>query len=858
VRFWNKVRARFSRAAEPDLAEEMRFHRQMIEDSLRAQGLSAAEARQRAALEFGPLAIAQEDSRAEWTYAWLESFGADVRHALRTLARDRTFAATAVLTLAAGLALATAAFALFNAYVLRPFAVADPASLYEVRWLGKDRWVGMHTWRDYEDIRARKDIFSAVLASRGVFVMGVDRHWQGKLVSGNYFRMLGAHMALGRPIEERDAQTPLGGHVIVISHGAWKSVFQLDPGVLGKKVALRGRSFEIIGVAASEFAGLDGSPPGFWAPITMHGAFRKEELAVEVIGRLRDGVTRPQAEAALGALASRGRTDMRAGLNSRATVVAFSPMMIFIFAPVVLALALVLATCCANVANILLARGLSRQREIGVRLSLGAGRARLVRQLLTEACVIATAAAALGLLLAHLLLIGGQAVFFATAAPEFARLVRLHSLELDYRVFLFALGAALIAAVGAALTPALQAARRDTSLAMRGEFSASFPSSRLRDTLVVMQVVACAVLLVCGALLFRRAAVFQSVDTGIDARGVVNVSAGEQGAVLSAAMRARPDVESVAGASRAIWFGRLQQTMVIPSGQANPRVSGYHRVSPDYFRLFHIRLRSGRGFTEEEARSGAPVAIVSEATARAYWPGEDPIGKTIVPSPVRERHLDALPGTATLQVIGVAVDVIQGWVFEGRDRACLYLPLDESKAGQLFVRFRTGENTAVHRLRQWISERLPDFEGDSISMSTVLDVQIYPFRAAAWIGWMLGLVAMALSVSGMYGVMSYLVNQRSKEIGIRVALGASPRGVVALVMRRSFWLAAAGVAVGAMLAGGAIKLLLWWSAEIGVLRWDGVALVSGAAAAGIVALLAALGPSLRAARVNPNTVLRAD
>ena len=237
MRLWNKLRSRFGRAMDDGLAEEMRLHRAMLEDRFRADGLSPAEAHNRALREFGPMAIPLEDSRAEWSFAWLESLFTDARYAVRALIRNKTFSATAVLTLGVGLALASVAFTFFNAYVLRPFAVADPDALYEVHWRGKDNSVRMHPWHDYEEIRARRDVFSDVVASRGVFVMGVSRHWSGKLVSGTYFRMLGARIELGRAIEDRDTQTPLGDNVLVLGYGAWKSVFQLDPGVLGKKTA---------------------------------------------------------------------------------------------------------------------------------------------------------------------------------------------------------------------------------------------------------------------------------------------------------------------------------------------------------------------------------------------------------------------------------------------------------------------------------------------------------------------------------------------------------------------------------------------------------------------------------------------
>ncbi len=218
MRLWNKIRSGFGRAVENDLAEEMRLHRARLEERFRAEGLSAREAQERAAREFGPSAGALEDSLAQWGFVWLESIWTDVRYAMRALRRSKTFAATAVLTLGVGLGLASVAFTLFNAYVLRPFAVHDPDSLYSVNWRGKDRFIGMHPTREFEQIQARSDIFSGAFATRGVFVTGETRHWSGVLVSGGYFRVLGARIAMGRPIEEADARTPGGDNVIVLSH----------------------------------------------------------------------------------------------------------------------------------------------------------------------------------------------------------------------------------------------------------------------------------------------------------------------------------------------------------------------------------------------------------------------------------------------------------------------------------------------------------------------------------------------------------------------------------------------------------------------------------------------------------------
>jgi predicted permease len=846
MKLWRRFRAGL---AEDGLAEEMRQHREIIEERFRAEGLSAAEARNRAAREFGPLATAMEGSRSEWSFVWLQALCSDARYAFRALARDKTFAATAVLTLAAGLSLASVAFTLFNAYVLRPFAVRDPDSLYSVHWQGKERFVDLHASKDYQAIRATTDVFADAFASREVFVGGLTRHWAGLLVSGNYFRLLGARMAIGRAIEDGDT------NVAVISHASWQTAFSGAPDVLGKTLSLRGQKYEVIGVAAREFAGLDESPPDFWAPITMLRSFRTQD-EIEVVGRLREGLTKAGAEAALAAMAERAQPGFRPYLDSRETAMTFHPRMLFYFSPVLLALGLVLTTCCANVANMLLARGLARQREIGIRLSVGAGRGRLIRQLLTEAVVIAILAGAVGLALCHAALDGGQRLFFATAPVEFTKLVRIHSLAPDYRVFVLALSAAAVAAIGAALLPALQATRPNLISALRGEFAAGFRASRLRDGMVVLQVVVCTVLLACGALLYRRADVFQATDTRMREHGVISISGEGRGPEFLQELRARPDVEAVAVARRAPWFDRFRQTMVIPGGQSNAVKTRFNMVSSSYFRVMDIALLAGRGFTNEEGRAGAPVAIVSQATARTLWPGEDPIGKTLRATESRERFLEELPRRGDIRVVGVAEDVMHGWVFEGTDRTCLYLPSAEMR--QVLALVRGDESAGLQRLRQWMLEPWPTFEGETIPLNTVLSVQVYPFRAAAWIGWVLGLLAMALTVSGMYGVMSYLVSQRSKEIGIRMALGSSPFAVVGLVMRRSAWLAGLGVLIGGGFAGGAVKLLLMWSSGIRILEWDSAALLTGVTVAGAAAVLAAIGPSSRAARVDPNIVLRAD
>ncbi len=439
----------------------------------------------------------------------------------------------------------------------------------------------------------------------------------------------------------------------------------------------------------------------------------------------------------------------------------------------------------------------------------------------------------------------------------------MHSLEIDYRVFVFALAAAAVAAVGAALLPALQSTRMDMVAALRGEFGGGVRSSRLRDSLVVAQVVVCVVLLVCGALLYRRAAVFQALDPGMRPHGVVDVNLPERHAEVAEFLRTAPDVEAVAVAARAPFYGSLDRTMVTPSGRTNSSTTEFNFVSPEYFRVFDIELRRGRVFTAEEARIEAPVAIVNAAAAQAFWPGRDPIGKTISAVQSKERFLQNLPaGYNQIQVVGVAPSTLDGPVFAEANRTCIYLPAAPTgrNAKNVLVLVRGDETRALDKLRRVIIGRWPTLNAETVPVSAVLALRVYPFRAAAWIGWMLGLVAMALSVSGMYGVMSYLVNQRSKEFGIRVALGATATNVVALVLWRSMWLTGLGVTIGGGFAAGVVQLLLWFSARasVSLLAWDSMALFIGCGVAAVAAILAALGLSSRAGRTDPNAILRAE
>ena len=387
--------------------------------------------------------------------------------------------ATTVLTLAVGLGLITVVFTIFNAYVLRPFAVRDPYSLHVIGWESKDAQGWRFNWREFQDLRARTDLFDDVSAERTQFVSSAGRQLFAGFVSGNYFEMLGARVSRGRPLAEFDAKAPGSAAVAVLSDQAWARLFDRDPRAIGRTIELNHETLVIVGVMRPGFSGLDDSPRDVWVPLTMYQAVATLDLfgpaqprEMVLTGRLRRGMTAAQAQAALTPFmtAVSGRSDaVHATVLLKATPAPISLELIAMLSPVFAAFGLVLVAACANVSNVMLARANARHREIGVRLSLGASRGRVVRLLLAEGVLIAGLAGLSGLALATATLRAGLALFVAMLPPSMAALIRVVPLDFDYRVFLFAAVASAGATVLFALVPALQATRGTLTYALRGE-----------------------------------------------------------------------------------------------------------------------------------------------------------------------------------------------------------------------------------------------------------------------------------------------------------------------------------------------------------------------------------------------------
>ena len=874
------------RRTENDFADEIRAHVEHETERLVQNGLSPEDARAAALRSFGSVTRTRERFHDARRVMWLDHAVRDLRYAWRGLRHSRAFAASTVLTLAAGMSLVTVVFTLLNAYVLRPFAVRDPYSLYTIGWQAQEAAGSSFRWRDYELVQERGDLFDGVVASiQGSLVSGGQPLAIG-FVSANYFDVLAPQVLLGRSLTAGDARAPGAEPVAVLAHQAWTRLFGADPAVVGSEVELAGRKLVVVGVMGPAFTGLGGTPRDAWIPVTMYDALTGERVfgpgdsrPLQLVGRLRHdvGVEQAQGSLALEPFATRlaGRVDtVRPSLRSSATPMRMTWQEWTALTPIFAAFALVLLAACANASNVMLARANARYREIAIRLSIGASRGRVVRQLMAEGLLIASLAALVGLALASALLRLGTVAFVALLPPTIAGRARFVPLDFDHRVFLFVCIVAAITSVLFALMPALQATRLTLTDALHGQPGSRIRSGTLRNVLVGSQVAVSLLLLVVAATLTRNASAVRATDVGMETDGVISVRPRRGDATLAGRafdqLTADPRFRDVVATSRNPLFG---QPPKIPVGAPEGMVfAAYRFVSPGYFSMFGMPIVHGRGFTEDEARQEAAVAVVSAAGARRLWPGQDPLGQSVrlALEPVGERmvaetvHSLRRVGdemhTTVVTIVGVTSDVVSGFVYEGVDAAHLYLPTTAagSRAQALLVR-PVPRGGSIDAMRSVLQRAHPDpLAYDVLAVDEMLALQLFPVRAASWIGALLSAVALTLSVSGLYGVLTYTLGQRAQEIGIRLALGATPASVGSLLARQSARLAAYGAVVGGLAAFAVMKILST------MIEMQNVSVVDPGAFGVAIALIAAsvvlssYGPSRRAARLDPSSMLRSE
>jgi predicted permease len=854
---------------EEDFTEEVRAHLDLETDRLVAEGLDRGAARRAALRAFGNVTLARERFHERSRWIWLEQLAQDVRYGSRTLLHAPAFAATTILTLAIGLALTTGVFTVFNAYVLRAYAVRDPGGLYQVVWHAKDAAGRNLRWRDYQSLRDRRDLFVDTIAQSTRYVSSKGRPLAAELVSADYFAALGPAMFLGRPLGAGDAHA----RAVVISHHAWGRFFARDRSAVGREIDLNGRPFVVVGVLGERFAGLHAMPRDIWIPIEAYAALvapdllAEEARAIDVTVRLVPGVTPQQAQSAITPLVADAAGRERqawAEIRPQDKPTPLSLRLIALLSPVFAAFALVLFAGCANVSSVMLARAVARQREIAVRLSLGAGRGRIVRQLMTEGLLLSLAAAALSLALTAAGLRVATAIFFASLPPSLAVILRTAPLAIDHRVFLFAFAAAAASTLAFALVPALQSARVSLTGALGAHGGDGRRGPRMRAALVAAQVAISLLLVVPALTLARNGLAIDRVDVGFDLTDVVSVNVREGDDVervrrVAEVLASEPRVASFAVSNSNPLFGPPRAAILESRGTRV--VTPFHFVSPEYFDTLRIPILRGRGFRADETQAGARVAIVSAATARAFWPGQDPIGQTLRIPPRAARPDDDLAGYTEVTVVGTAGDIISGLIVDGPEPGHLYLPTQAGSrhARALLARARSPRDLSPEALHQVLGRAATDPQVfEALPLEELRTLQVYPFLAASWIGSILGLIALLLSVSGLFGVLTYTLAQRSREIGIRVALGATAGAVVGMVMRQTARLAGAGAIVGLAGAFVVLKILAANVRLAAVSLLDADAFAAGLALVVSAAAIAAYHPARRAARLDPARMLRAD
>jgi predicted permease len=821
----------------------------------------------------------------------LDSVVRDVRYACRTLARAPLAALTIVATVGLGLGLVAAVYTILNAMVFHVDEVRNPHELFGVeRQRSAIAQPEMFTHERYEALLRETDVFAAAFASTtdvSAWIEGIRR--EGRLVTGNFFGVLGVGAALGRAFAPPDDE-PGSPLVIVLSYRSWAQHYDSDPGVVGRMYRVNGTLFRVIGVMPEGFRGLEVvAAPDFWAPLSALGELREPSgregsPGLDVVGRLAPDVSQGQALARLAAwdtqrAAERGSERPAASLvlEPKLGTVPRPAEALLVFMPLFFAFGLILMIGCANVANLLLARLVARQREIGIRLAIGASRRRVVWQLLVESLLLALVAATVAFGVARVVL-NAAAYFLITSFPPEVGNLRLDVPPADWRVVLFLVAAALASTVVFALAPALKATRVELTRAINGQLLGSARPGRARDALVALQVTGSVLLLICAAIFLRGAWTSASRESGIRTADVVSVAVlneERRDAVLEA-MRSEPSVATVAAA----WppfMGGLAGMPAYGEGAGVRSVVTYQFVSREFFDVLGIDVVRGRGFADTERNPNEAVAVVSETVARELWPGSDALGQVlrVEPDPTIGRP-DAAPPIAppatvdplllprTAVVIGVTRDVaglsVGGFNVGGGPR--VYMPIGPEAAGTALTMTVRGDAEVA---RREIVDRLAAIDpnmGEVSALETIARAETYVLGAGFWLTLALGSLALLLTLSGLFSVLSYLVEQRTREIGVRMALGASRRGVGKLVLLQCARPVGIGLSVGCVLTAGlgAALLAIPGAEQVAstVRLFDPVAYGASLLCVVAACAAAALVPALRAGRVNPLVALRQD
>lgn len=888
TRFFNSAARR---SQEERLREEIEEHIALqTAENVRA-GLSPVEARRQAMLKFGGVEAMKEDYRAERGVLLIENLFQDVRFAIRGLRRTPGLTAFVMITLALGIGMTAATFSMVDALIFRPYPVPRPGDVLTLVSTTHDSNFGDFSYREYLDIRDKTKSYDGVIAFTDMQAVGFSadpgatpRVRGGMMVSGNYFRVLGVEPRLGRGFREDEDQVPGRDAVVVLGRNFWKHSFGSDPSVLGRKVRLNGADFTVIGVVPESFSGMGiFIHPDFYVPLAMARVLStdpakdffedRDDRELNVMARLKAGATLKQARNELGVLAqdfalaypkvsrSRGaavytqfEARTRADLNWKFGVVF-----------VILALS-VLLVACTNVAGLLLSRARARTREIAVRLAMGAGRFRLIRLLLTESLILASLGGLAGIAVGYGFIEwfqSKQSVVFMTDLPMSV------PMQMDGRVLFVAIALSLLSALLCGLAPALQSTRADLVNGLKSGEVDTPGRKRLwgRNALVVAQVSASLMLLTASFLMARsfQKSVLEDTSfrkdhllmTSFDPRlEQYNATQTKQFyKLLSERARNLPGVASEALMQNVplSQFDDFDDLAFVPEGFQMPRDrESFHAttntVDEGYFETMGIPVLRGRGFLPSDTADAPRVAVVNEQLAKHYWPAGDAVGQHI--------RLDSRTGTP-VEIVGVATTIKYESTSE-RAMDFVYLPLAQHPVDRLDLLLHS--NGDALQLLQPLKDVVRTLDPNMPMLRTRSYAEMYlnvavkgPAIAIDLVGAM-GLAGLVLAVAGLYGLVAYNVSRRTREIGIRMALGAKSADVLRLVMGKGLVLVAAGTVIGLVLGFAVEQLMnsmLFNSAGVDVFAY--LVVVPGLF---LVTMLAAYVPARKASRIAPTQALR--
>jgi len=879
-----KLRARslFHRAAvERDLARELQSHIDLQVEDYVARGMSPGAARQAALRAFGGIARFQDDVRDTWHASLFGDLRRDLRYAWRGLTRRPLLLVVSILSIGLGVAVNTTVFALAKTLFLSPPSARDAGRLVNIR-SARSSHASYEQWRALSTSAALDGVAGYQIESEVNWLRGdAAVTLVPMLVTANFFDVLGVPVARGRAFTAAEARAELDPRVVVVSDGFWRSALGADSGVIGRAVTLNGRPYTIVGVLAPHIRGIFGygSAPEVYLPLSQTVLpYLREPGApvVQLVGRLRADQTVAEGRAAFTAAARRAEGMMASPADTgfaRLEVFALArglsqigppgPMAAFL-AVLLVIVGLILCIACANVAGLLLARNAERRHEIALRLALGAGRARLVRQLLTEGLWLAVVGTAGGVAIAGPLM----ALLNGVSLP-FPMPIDL-GLSLDAGVAGYALLLIAVACVLSALVPALQATRVALAPTLRDDGRTALgPRMTMRRVLAIGQVAVSLTLLITATLFVRNLARTQSLDTGFDTAHTAvaqiafvqdRYSREARDAMVETALdrvRAIPGVVSAAattGVPLTIHGGRTTGTGIRIEGvrdEVHVEFSGTD-VGPDYFSAMGMRTESGREFRRTDDRAAAPVVIVNEEFVRRYFGGRDPVGRTM--------DLPGDSGAVPTEIVGVVSNAKHRTLGEAT-RAAVYVPLRQRNGDSrlVFIVARTAGDPGalLTPMRRVIGQLDVSTAVEVRTMRSALAFAFLPSRVGAIVVGSLGVLGLVLAMIGLFGVISFGAARRVREIAIRISLGATRANVIGLVLRDASVVAGIGMALGIGASLAVTRPLGAFLVE-GLSVRDPLSYLGTAVALGVVAIAASWIPAWRAARIDPMAVLRRE